>query len=212
MPPQKYYAVKKGRDAPIIYRSWEDCQSAVHGFPRAQYKSFNGIDAARSYLGDVHGTTEVIEKKPIDQSIMTRSPKTLIVYTDGSCSQIGTSRALAGAGAYFPDLDLELAMPVPGAQTNNRGELWAVIQSLEYASHLPGPVLLEIHLDSKYVMSNLESNNKENIDLWPYLLELLSKVSVKWVKELAHSGVPGNEKADQLAKRAAMATKKLFDK
>lgn len=205
---QKYYAIKKGRNAPIIYRSWEDCQNDIHGFPRAQFKSFNSLEAARAYLGDVQKNVAVIDQKIIAPHSPTLKRK-LIAYTDGSCTQTGTTRAVAGAGVYFPQLELELAMPVPGAQTNNRGELWAVIQAIEYASHLPTPLSLEIHLDSRYVMSNISSNNKENVDLWPYLLELLTKVEVTWVKELAHSGVKGNEIADQLAKKASMAADKF---
>lgn len=143
----------------------------------------------------------------------------IIVYTDGSCTNLATDRAKAGSGIYFPQLGWEISLPVPGIQTHNRGELYAVIRALELIvelrqavtceAHSGGPkgaeMPVEIHIDATYVMNNIESNNKANLDLWVQLHSLLGQVKVIWVKELAHSGVYGNDRADALAKAIAFS-------
>src|SRR3990172_6052735 len=224
---RKYYAVKRGRRAPIIYREWEFCQEAIHEYPRALYKAFKTLTPALNYLGVSADEVIIVErkvnasvssssieyKKPdqlvsptsSDASKVESASTNLIIYTDGSCSQIGTSRALAGSGIYIPSLKLEMSCPVPGKQTQNRAELWAVIQALEYARHLPSQV--EINLDSTYVMNNIKSNNVDNLDLWSQLLNLLKEVKVIWKKVPAHSGNVGNDRADKLAKHIAMSLK-----
>ena len=50
--PTKYYAVKRGRK-PGIYTTWSDCQSQIHGFSGADYKSFSTREEAEAYLGSV---------------------------------------------------------------------------------------------------------------------------------------------------------------
>lgn len=45
----KYYAVKKGR-VPGIYRTWDEAKEQVDGFSGAEYKSFDKITDATTYL------------------------------------------------------------------------------------------------------------------------------------------------------------------
>ena len=47
----KYYAVKVGK-VPGIYYSWNDCRKMVEGFPGAQYKSFQTIEEANSFIAE----------------------------------------------------------------------------------------------------------------------------------------------------------------
>jgi len=226
MDSRKYYAIKNGRKAPIIFREWEFCQAAIHEFPKAKYKSFKTLELALNYLKLEQSQVTIIEDTVISNSSSSSSPSQslkkpyqiatpksikIISYTDGSCTQLGTSRALAGAGVHFPELDVNMSFPVPGTQTNNRAELWAVIQAIEFVSHLPGPPEVDIRLDSKYVMNNLESNNVDNLDLWKELFRLLKEVKVSWTKVIGHSGDVGNDRADVLAKSVAKTSShKLF--
>ena len=217
----KYYAVVKGKNGSGIYSSWEECNNAINKFSGAVYKSFPSIESAKKYLArygiknpEIKSCNVMSVVKPRPNIISYKNPliesrilslnETVIVYTDGSCSQQGTSSAKAGAGIYFPQFDIKYSSDVPGLQTNNRAEMFAVIMAIEFIVEITGEkiVNIEIHLDSNYVKNNLQSNNKLNLDLWERLISLVNcnNINVKFIKELAHSGVIGNEIADQLAK------------
>ncbi len=45
----KFYAVRVGRNVGI-FRTWEECQSSVHGYRDAQFKSFPTLQEAEAYL------------------------------------------------------------------------------------------------------------------------------------------------------------------
>lgn len=100
--------------------------------------------------------------------------------------------------------------------TNNRMEIMSVIAALEEFG--PNQEFV-IYSDSQYTISGSvdwlrgwKRNNWiawktgqpiKNQDLWMIMDELLKANKVKFVKVKAHSGVPDNELADQLAKAAA---------
>jgi hypothetical protein len=56
-----HYAVKVGRNQGI-YRSWEECQVQVEGFPRAKFKGFSSYSEAEKWL--LGGVTHKPAKKP----------------------------------------------------------------------------------------------------------------------------------------------------
>ncbi|KAH9044705.1 PIF1-like helicase-domain-containing protein [Lactarius pseudohatsudake] len=45
-----YFAVKKGREGPKIYDSWEECQMAVTGYSRVEVKKFKSLAAAEAWI------------------------------------------------------------------------------------------------------------------------------------------------------------------
>ena len=134
------------------------------------------------------------------------------IYTDGAC------RGNPGPGGWaallsFGDREKELA----GAEahtTNNRMELTAVIRALEALNR---PVEARLFTDSEYVRRGItewviawkargwktaDRKPVKNQDLWEELdkVAALHKIEWRWVK--GHSGVPGNERVDQLANQA----------
>jgi len=95
--------------------------------------------------------------------------------------------------------------------TNNRMELKAAIEAL---NALNGSRNVILHTDSKYVMDGINSwmenwkkrgwktSNKKpvkNQDLWQALDEAVGRHEIKWKWVKGHTGVPGNEVADELA-------------
>jgi ribonuclease HI len=99
--------------------------------------------------------------------------------------------------------------------TNNRMELMAAIQALEA---LQRPATVTLYTDSKYLLDGitkwihgwqrngwLTSAKKpvKNDDLWRRLTAAINthEIDWKWVK--GHAGDPGNEQADELARRGA---------
>jgi len=79
----------------------------------------------------------------------------LRVYTDGACSKNGFKGAKAAWAFYFPDhhsLSESGKVPEDQPQTNNRGELMAILHGVNkaLASFTPSDVDLHIFTDSDY--------------------------------------------------------------
>ena len=135
------------------------------------------------------------------------------VHTDGS------SLGNPGPGGYGCVVRLgDTMIPLSKGYkltTNNRMEVMAVIATLEEF----GPnKRFNIYLDSTYTKDGAtgwmfgwnkrnwmtqDGQPVKNKDLWMQLWDLLKENEVRWFKVKAHSGVPDNEEADQLAKAAA---------
>ncbi len=141
-----------------------------------------------------------------------------MVFADGACS------GNPGPGGWgvilvFPDGRIKELGGNARETTNNQMELTATIRALEHLSAQPGPV--EIYTDSVYVIKGItqwiwgwrkkgwktaEGNDVSNQDLWKRLSAELARrkeahpvspVEWKWVK--GHSGVPGNDRVDEIA-------------
>ena len=136
----------------------------------------------------------------------------VVMYTDGAC------RGNPGPGGWGVLLDYRgqrKALNGYDAQTtNNRMELTAVIEGLRA---LTRPCEIELHTDSKYVMHGITewmdawkrngwktSARKpvKNVDLWQSLDSEVARHRIRWYWVKGHSGVDGNERADQLANAA----------
>ena len=48
---KKFYGVRRGHTTGV-FDNWEDCKSAVSGFPGAEYKGFGSKQEAYAYVGD----------------------------------------------------------------------------------------------------------------------------------------------------------------
>lgn len=157
---------------------------------------------------------------------MTSPPCTEVhLWTDGS----GTTAALPGGWAFValalgPGGD-ELARAegfgsVSIGGSNNRMELSAVIHGLR---SLRRPCRVKVFTDSEYVAKAfpngwLEKWDRDgwegvkNEDLWRALrLEVHRHQAVAWVHVDGHSGLPFNERADELAGKARKAAVELLE-
>jgi len=134
------------------------------------------------------------------------------IYTDGAC------RGNPGPGGWGAVLSLgEHHKELSGAEaltTNNRMELTAVIRALEA---LKRPTEARIYTDSEYVRRGITEWVKswkargwktadrkpvKNQDLWERLDALAAGHRIEWRWVKGHSGIPGNERVDQLANQA----------
>jgi ribonuclease HI len=133
----------------------------------------------------------------------------VVIYTDGAC------RGNPGPGGWgvvlgFQDTQKTLNGYEPDT-TNNRMELIAVIEALRALNR---SCHIELNTDSKYVMQGINEwlhNWKrngwktaakkpvKNIDLWQQLDDEVQRHQVDWRWVKGHSGIAGNEHADQLA-------------
>jgi len=137
---------------------------------------------------------------------------TVHIYTDGACSG-NPGPGGWGSVLLFNGHRRELSGGAPGT-TNNRMELQAVIGAMEA---LKRPCDVTIHTDSVYVMKgmmewlpqwkkrNWRTAGKQavkNVELWQRLEQVLSPHQVTWRWVKGHSGIPENERADELARLA----------
>jgi ribonuclease HI len=142
---------------------------------------------------------------------MTES-KTIDIYTDGACSG-NPGPGGWGSVLLWGDHRRELSGGEPET-TNNRMEMMAVIRAIEA---LKRPSKINLYTDSVYVMKGLTEwlpNWKKrnwrtasrqpvkNMELWQELEAALQPHIVKWHWIKGHSGVPENERADELARLA----------
>jgi ribonuclease HI len=134
------------------------------------------------------------------------------MYTDGAC------RGNPGPGGWgvilsYQDKQKTLNGFDPET-TNNRMELTAAIEGLRA---LKRACDVDLKTDSKYVMqgindwmANWKSNGwktaakkpVKNADLWQLLDQQAKKHRIKWHWVKGHTGIEGNEMADQLANLA----------
>ena len=133
------------------------------------------------------------------------------IYTDGACSE-NPGPGGWGVLMIWRDDEKELFGGEP-ATTNNRMELMAAIQALE---SLNRQIPVTLYTDSKYVLDGITKWIKgwkrngwrtaakkpvKNDDLWRRLDEALAGHEVDWQWVKGHAGNPGNERADDLAKK-----------
>jgi len=141
------------------------------------------------------------------------------IYTDGACA--GNPGPGGWAAIIISENSKKELFGGEKLTTNNRMELTAAIEALEYcAKQEKGQLSLKqikIYTDSNYVkdgitvwINNWEKNNwktadkknVKNVDLWKKLKELNKSNPVEWHWVKGHSEDPMNELADNLAKKA----------
>lgn len=135
----------------------------------------------------------------------------VVIYTDGACS--GNPGPGGWGSLLMYDGHRRELFGGDASTTNNRMELMAVIQALEA---LKRPCDITIYTDSTYVMKGMTDwleqwkrrgwktaakKPVKNVDLWQRLETAINSHQVDWNWVKGHSGVPGNERADELARQ-----------
>ncbi|KAJ2308283.1 hypothetical protein IWW55_000531 [Coemansia sp. RSA 2706] len=144
-----------------------------------------------------------------------------VIYADGSCVNQGTAQASAGIGVYFgPNDARNYSGKIAGPQNSNRAEIEAIRKALHLLGiyfQSSGHRNVVIRTDSAYVIEavNLAKQRARcgstcggmdaNADVVNDVVKTMATCgyAVTLQKVQAHSGDPGNEKANELAYAAA---------
>ncbi len=147
-----FYAVHKGKQRGI-YTDWNECKKNIFGVRHPVFKKFNTKEEAEHFL--IHGfgtktnqsmadTLGVVVGGGAEESAggdsIENDTHIIHAFTDGSLirkkSKNGETKLLCGYGIYIPAYglmdELRYAGTIHDNKTNNRGELKAIIEALNY--------------------------------------------------------------------------------
>ena len=137
----------------------------------------------------------------------------IVIYTDGGCS----GNPGPGGWAFVVSENGEIREYKSGGDkstTNNKMELTAVINALEYAK-ANGERDVVILTDSQYVKNGItvwihswkkngwRTSSKapvKNVEYWVTLDKLNDELNVDWQWVKGHAGIAGNEECDRLVR------------
>lgn len=205
----KFYAVRKGI-TPGIYTTWAECESNVKGFSGAEYKSFGTMPEAEAYMNGL--------QTPMSHDVQPQAQPAGIdleypyAFTDGSYNK---NTGVSGWGGFLclhagaEDIPLTGSTAEPGwaAMRNVAGEVRGCMSAVQAALDLGLPV---IHIYHDYTGVSCwpdgawEAKKPETREYRDFIKDARTKgLKVVFHKVAGHTGVPGNEQADRMAKRAA---------
>ncbi|KAG9290778.1 hypothetical protein G9A89_011741 [Geosiphon pyriformis] len=136
----------------------------------------------------------------------------LSIYTDGSLSNLETVDIKARAAVFFEDIGMSLGVGVSGLMSSTLMELKAIALALEC---VPSFCLIDLFSDSQAALDAcklemelvcLDFKNRCWIEC-RHIVNIIrhKNLKVNWCKVKGHSGVSGNERANKLAKTAALS-------
>ena len=191
----KYYAVRAGRQTGV-FTSWADCEAQVKGFAGAKFKSFGSEAEALAFVnGD----------KPAEN----RPECEAYAYTDGSFND---QTGCTGGGGILVCDGKEHQFLVCTDKTeadynemrNVGGEILAAMAAIGKAKEL-GIKSLCIYHDYEGIGAWVSGDwkaNKPATKAYAQFVRDCDIPDIRFIHVTAHSGIEGNENADELAKYA----------
>jgi ribonuclease HI len=130
------------------------------------------------------------------------SQKKIVIYTDGSC--LGNPGAGGWGTLIFVDGREVILKGGEPDTTNNRMEMVAVLNALEWLVENNGGREVEIYSDSSLVIKSVTEGwkRKKNHDLWEQFdkaLDDLKDVKIEWHWVKGHANNEFNERVDKIA-------------
>lgn len=201
----KYYAVKKGVN-PGIYESWDECKDNVLGFPGAIFKGFGTIEEAREFLGEEK--ENVSKQVKLIPFLKLKMKSQAIAYVDGSYNE-STGEYSYGMLLYDGEKIVENCEKFSDEEMsqmrNVAGEIEGAMHAMSYA--LEHDIKsIDIYYDyagiENWANGSWQTNKSGTINYKAFYDSIKLRLKVHFHKVKGHSGDIGNERADELAKKA----------
>lgn len=200
----KYYAVKCGLN-PGIYTSWEECESNVKGVTGAIYKSFKSLAEAEAFVTG----SEIRPVVPLVKSDAKATDNDLpdnYAFVDGSFNSDTKTYGYGGFLMHGSDrfvLQGSDDHPDTAQMRNVAGEICGAMAAVRKAQEL-GLDKLTIFYDYQgieaWATGKWKCNKTDTIAYKNFMKNC--GIEIDFQKVAAHTGIPGNEEADRLAKEA----------
>ncbi|KAH9081882.1 PIF1-like helicase-domain-containing protein [Lactarius deliciosus] len=93
---KSYYAVKKGRDGPKVYDSWEECRMTVTRYSRAEFKKFRSLADAEAWILPALMSLRPPAEQPAQESTQPISAEVGPLNVGTSCGEDTTGADTTG--------------------------------------------------------------------------------------------------------------------
>lgn len=230
-----YYVVHKGH-IPGIYPIWKDCKKQIDNYKNPIFKKCTTEKEAKLFLEkgfDNKKPSFLVKKENTDNKNNSlieieedNTSSKIFIYTDGSFMKLKNNTQIAGYGIYIPSKNISVSKPLLNQKlTNNRAELTAIIESIDYLDEEELAYRICIFTDSQYSMyifngtgERYESNQfiekgkqVPNVDLIQKILKIKRSYNITLLKVRAHTDKKDihsihNEIADKLANDGALSS------
>ena len=201
MAKKNFYAVRVGK-TPGIYKTWPECQSNVSGFPGAVYKGFETLPEAEAFMANGVSATNT------EDNVGVENLPEVYAFTDGSFN-VNTGVYGFGGFLHYSDTEDDIEIrgngndPEEAVSRNVAGEVHGAVAAMKKAVELGLPELTlfyDYEGIEKWPLRDWKTNKKISMFYVNEYDGLKDRLKVNFVHVKAHTGIPGNEAADRMAK------------
>ncbi|KAG9307770.1 hypothetical protein G9A89_023335 [Geosiphon pyriformis] len=189
-----------------------------HGFFKLFVAFLDGKDFSLTYPSvlDGIGSLNIFESNDfasVCDCLSQVGANSLLVYTDGSFSNLSTVGCRTGAATFFEDIDLGLDIGMSSLMSSTLAELQAIALALKSILLLNS---VKLFLNSQFVLNAYKSELGLTVldfrnQCWVECCHIVNVIhsknlKISWHKVKSHSDVSGNEHANAIASNTSLSS------